>query len=200
MSVTHHDTPRAVLYKPARHEPLADIAWDAVAARAAVDRILLDVHAAFDAEQLWPIHPLDRSPERPAGALKPLFNGAAGVIWAQQHLQALDAAEPRRDYSAVIALLLALQHEDDLVLARDASQAFVIGDAGLLLLHWLAAPSERVAEQLHDAIAAGSRNPALGIVWGAGGALLAAVFMYELTGSARWQALFLQIADRLWAQ
>lgn len=78
------------MFDPDRHEPLGDLFWDDAAARAAIDEIVSDTQAAFDGDNFWPIHPLDRSDERP-GILKALYYGAAGVIWALDHL---DAAAP----------------------------------------------------------------------------------------------------------
>ena len=188
----------SALYEPDRHESLIAVAWDEAAACAAIEAIALAARTDFSEQYLWPIHPLDRSPERPAGALKPLFNGAAGVVWGLQRLAAMGAIAPARDFRSVVAGLLARQHEDDIQLGREPSHAFPIGDTGLLMLAWIAEPSEAVALQLHGAIAAASSNSALGFVWGAAGALLAACFMYERTADERWRTQFNTIADLLW--
>ncbi|MGH2898406.1 MAG: lanthionine synthetase C family protein, partial [Solirubrobacteraceae bacterium] len=52
--------------------------------------------------------------------------------------------------------------------------------------------------ELHAAIEANLDHPALGFLWGAAGGMLAALFMFERTGEARWQALFLRSVDKLW--
>jgi hypothetical protein len=44
------------LYDPARHEPLADVAWSPARARDAIAAIGRDAEAAFDPVRLWPLH------------------------------------------------------------------------------------------------------------------------------------------------
>jgi hypothetical protein len=68
-------------YKPERHEQPRGADWTDTRARAAIERIVADTHRRFSAERLWPIQPFDASGEPPA-ALKPLYFGAAGVVWA----------------------------------------------------------------------------------------------------------------------
>src|SRR5205823_3603748 len=51
--------PTVGLYDPARHTPLTEAPWDPAAAQAAIDEILADTRAAYDAERYWPAHPLD---------------------------------------------------------------------------------------------------------------------------------------------
>ena len=70
------------LFEPARHETLIEAPWSESAARAAIERIVADAHGAYLGEDgIWPIHPMDVSPERP-DPMKNLYYGAAGVIWA----------------------------------------------------------------------------------------------------------------------
>src|SRR5215475_7041683 len=93
------------LFEPDRHEPLTATRWSDAEARAAIARIASDAHRACTPEGLWPIHPLDRSPER-AEVLKPLYYGAAGVIWALDVLARSGLAEAQRDPLPVLAALL----------------------------------------------------------------------------------------------
>jgi hypothetical protein len=68
----------------------------------------------------------------------------------------------------------------------------------VLLLHWTREPSERLARELHDAIAGNLESPTLGFLWGGPGSMLAALFLLERTGEARWRELFLRGAGVLW--
>ena len=70
------------LFEAERHERLIGAAWNEERARDAIDRIVADTHRSFEPNALWPIHPLDRSPERPPDSIKYMYHGAAGVIWA----------------------------------------------------------------------------------------------------------------------
>ena len=97
------------LYEPERHERPRGADWTDARARAAIERIVADTHRGFSAERLWPIHPFDVSAERPA-ALKPLYFGAAGVIWALDELVGRGVAEsgPRNTLPAARELRRAI--------------------------------------------------------------------------------------------
>lgn len=193
------------LFEPERHEPLAGGDWDESAAHAAIERIAADAEAAFDPESLWPIHPADRSPERPPDCLKPIYHGAAGVVWALLRLEAAGAVTLRPDYRAT-ALGLDRRQREDLHRHPDVAaymgrerDAFLIGETGTMLLQWTIAPSEMLAARLEAAIAARTGD-VRGVVWGGAGAMLAALFLFERTGESRWSALYQRHVDALWDQ
>src|SRR6185312_8128393 len=125
-------------------------------------------------------HPFDVSDERPE-ILLPLYNGAAGVIWALHHL-----AAARRDYLPAVATLLERNRANDWRLAGEQRFGFAIGDAGILLLHWTLAPSPALEDHLAEAIAANMRHPSNGFTWGAPGTMRAALFLHARTGAPRW--------------
>src|SRR5581483_11209060 len=90
------------LFEPERHEPLTDRPWDADIARAALERIVVETHAAYRGpDELWRIHPMDVSPER-ADVLKYLYYGAAGVIWALNWLADEGLAPEGPDYDEAL--------------------------------------------------------------------------------------------------
>ena len=185
------------LFEAHRHEPLAEVAWDAGQARAALARIVADTHAAFTDDGLWPIHPIDRSPER-ADTLKPIYYGAAGVIWTLHQLRDAGMSDVGRDYLPTVATLLERHRADSLRLSQRPILSYPTGDAGILLLHWTLAPSEALARELHDVIGANANHPARGFCWGASGSMLAALFMFERTAEARWRDLWLRLFEELW--
>jgi hypothetical protein len=76
----------------------------------------------------------------------------------------------------------------------------MMGDTGILLLSYWLNPTERTAARLAELIATNLDNPTRELMWGAPGTLLAALFLYERTGEARWAALFRSIARKLWSQ
>jgi hypothetical protein len=186
------------LFEAARHETLADAAWDEAAARAAIGRIVGDADDAFQgAEGLWPLHPFDRSEERPE-VLTPLYYGAAGVIWALERLKAAGATAFDRDYRPAVRTLVERHRRDAMRLGGRRVPAFLVGEAGILMLHWTLEPSEALADQLAAAIDANQDDRTLGFAWGAPGAMLAALFMFERTREARWAALYRSLAEALW--
>lgn len=186
------------LFDPARHEPLAGVAWDEARARHACRRILADTHAAFTPDGLWPIHPADLSPERPPDCLKPLYNGAAGVIWALEQL-----AGAGTDYLPSVRDLARRQRQDlerhpEIAAYTGAEQAAVwIGETGLHLLHHRLEPSAELEDRLEAGLAA-TRGDPRGLVWGGAGAMLAALDLQARTGDERWTALYRQHAEALW--
>ena len=185
------------LFDPQRHESLTDTPWREAEARAAIERIVADTQAAFSEEGLWPIHPIDRSPER-ADTLKPIYYGAAGVVWTLLHLQRAGMAEVRRDYLPAIATLLERHRADSLRLTGAPNLAYPTGDAGIALLHWTMAPARAIEDELHRVIEANADHPSLGFGWGGPGSMLAALFMFERTHEPRWKTLYLQIFEHMW--
>ena len=89
-----------MLFDPASHEPLTERPWDVRRARAAIAAVVADAERAFDADSLWPAHPLDLE-DGPLSRVASLYLGASGVIWALQRLERAGAAELRRDWSPV---------------------------------------------------------------------------------------------------
>jgi hypothetical protein len=99
-----------MLFDPARHEPLQDIAWDEDRARASISHIAADAEARFTPQGWWPPHPRDLDPgEDATQPATPLYYGACGVVWALHYLQDVGAVRLRRNYleSALMTDLLA---------------------------------------------------------------------------------------------
>src|SRR5271169_2813255 len=100
------------LYEAERHEKLIATAWNEDRARDAINRIVTDTNRSFSEEGLWPIHPLDRSPERPPDSVKYLYHGAAGVIWAVTYLDDTGAAELKSNYLPTVRQLIPRIRDD----------------------------------------------------------------------------------------
>ncbi|MGB8683395.1 MAG: LanC-like protein [Candidatus Binatus sp.] len=193
------------LYETERHERLIETEWNEDRARDAIDRIVTDTNRSFSSEHLWPIHPVDRSAERPTDSLKYLYHGAAGVIWALGYLNETGAAAVKRDYLPTVRQLIARVRVDlekypvvrKYMGAEVAS--YMLGEAGILLLQWKLAPSDDVAQQLYSHCEA-TIGDQRGLAWGSAGTMLAALFMYERIDDARWRELFLRSFQPLWDQ
>jgi hypothetical protein len=187
------DGGNVALYEPDRHEPLASTAWDETRVCEAIAAIVDDAHNSYGGiEKLWPIHPIDVSPER-ADVLLPLYYGAAGAIWALQHL---DAA--RRDYLPAVETLRERHRAATMRLSGRIQHGFALGEAGIDFLHWQLAPSNALLDRLQSAIEANAHDPSNGFSWGAPGTMRAALFLHARTGDARWADLFVRHADMLW--
>jgi len=193
------------LYEAERHEELIETAWNEDRARDAIDRIVADTNRSFSAAGLWPIHPVDRSPERPPDSNKYLYHGAAGVIWALNYLNESGAADLKRDYLPAVRQLIP-RIRDDMDKFPEVRKymgseiaSYMLGEAGILLLEWKLSPSEEIAQQLYRHLETRIGDPR-GLAWGGAGAMLGALFMYEQTDDARWNELFLRSFKPLWDQ
>ena len=176
-----------MLFESDRHEALRDVSWDEAAARDAIERIALDSTMAFEAEGLWPVHPLEHAPG--TNPLRMLYYGATGVIWALDSLHRAGATAPPPDFSGVLPELLE-SNRNAIRPSTQRSESLLMGDAGILLLCWKLTPSRELAAQIASTISANRENPTREFMWGSPGTLLAALAMYELSGDEAWAELF----------
>ncbi len=188
------------LFERDRHETLTGTPWSETAARVAIARIVDDTHRAYGGEErLWPIHPIDVSPER-AEVLKPLYYGAAGVIWTLHRLQDSGFPAVGRDYAPVFDTLAERDRADWLRIAGRPQNSYLTGAAGIHMMHWRLAPSEALLSAIEAGIEACRDDPTLSLVVGSSGAALAAWRMFERTADERWSRLYLDQAEALWRQ
>jgi hypothetical protein len=193
-----------MLHDPTRHETLQAIAWDEGRARNMIERIVRDTEAHFSPAGFWPLHPRDvdagEDPNQPAMSL---YYGACGVEWALQHLQALGAVKRSRSCIGDAAAIDSLLERNRACLQAWGSQDFasyLAGDTPIHLLAFGREPTAESADVLAALIAGNIDHPARELMWGAPGTLLAALFLHQHTGEARWAALFRESAAKLWSQ
>ena len=186
------------LFDPARHEPLASVPWSDGNARDAIGRIVGSALAELRPGEGWLTHPLD-DPDGPGHVDRPLYHGAAGVVLALRHLARAGAIAEGQALPEVGPLLAQLREANHAVLAdhRHGSASFLLGDVGMDLLLWTLRPDEALAHRLHAAITGNLHNPVREALWGNSGTVLAAIFLAESTGEARWADLVRQVADAL---
>jgi hypothetical protein len=181
-----------MLFDPARHAPLVDVAWDAGRARSAIDAIVRDTIRTANADSLWPVHPEDKDGDTPA--FYDLYLGASGVVWALDALRRAGATDaefrPDLDVSAWLAANRATFP------SVDRLEGLLGGDAGLLIAQWRRKPSESTAAALARAVETNLDNPAMELMWGAPGSMLAALAMHETDGAPVWRDLYRRGAER----
>ena len=181
-----------MLYSPEVHEPLTGQEWDEGLARAAIARVIEDAEQAFDAERLWPMHPMDAesSGDDPPEWFMTLYIGASGMLWGLNELGS------ERDHASVAADLdarfMALQFEGP------PPVGFWSGRAGMLAVAERLAPDAGRRDLLHQVLAGNSANPAIEVMWGAPGSMLVAAAMLERTGEQRWAEVWLRLAESVW--
>jgi hypothetical protein len=180
-----------VLYAAELHQPLTETPWNERHVRDAIRAIVADADAAYDPETLWPAHEWDSW--RAALPLKSLYVGAAGVTWALDVLRHRGHAETALD-PAVVALraLDAFRREPDFIagetLPPQKRSGLLCGESGLLLVAWLLAPSDELADDLLELVRQNIGNEANELMWGVPGTLVVSRAMLDRTGDDRWRA------------
>jgi lantibiotic modifying enzyme len=190
-----------VLYTPERHEPLRGLQWDQRAALSAIEGIVRDAEARYSESLYWPLHPADRQGDGDNRLYDTsLYDGACGVCWALEYLQAVGAVRLRRSYLNGLPELLS-RNRLSLGNAADRDRSsFLVGDTPIHMLAFGRHPTHERASALDALIANNTEHPARDLMTGSPGTLLASLFLHERTGEPRWSALFQATADRLWAQ
>src|SRR4051794_8368158 len=182
-----------MLYDPARHEALQGGEWSADTARETIDRIVRETEARCSPDPWGPGPPGASDRGAAPAPSPPLYFGAAGVVWALERLSGAPSAD--------LEALLAGNREWLRANGFGAEAAsYLMGDTPIELMAYGREPSEARAARLAALIAANREHPARELMWGAPGTLLAAVFLHERTGDARWAELFCDTADTLWSQ
>jgi len=188
------------LFDRARHEPLAEAAWDEPRAFDAIRAIVAETEAAFSPDGLWPPHPLDEDEDEPPLHAPPgVYLGAAGVIWALRALEGTGVVEPRRSWAEVAAGLPERYRAQPDFPDEGVVPGLLLGEAGILLVAHALAPSRWQEEALLEVVRGNVDNPALELMWGAPGTMLAAGVMLERTGDQVWEEAWRESADAVWA-
>jgi hypothetical protein len=186
-----------MLFMPERHSALDAAPWDEALARAAIQAIVDDACERFDPRTLWPPHPGDADEGHADRPLTQLYCGAAGVVWALEHLREQGAANVSFDARAAVDGLLERCHADTMPSAMQRPSYF-LGDAGILLTQWKLKRELALADALYASVESNLHNPAREALWGSPGTLVAALHMLEATGEGRWHDVFRRGIAILW--
>ncbi|MEP7209063.1 MAG: LanC-like protein [Casimicrobiaceae bacterium] len=190
-----------MLFDPRRHEALLPLAWDEARVRTAIAAIVADCEAHYSPKTWWPLHALDREPgDDPHLPSTTLYYGACGVIWALHFLQAIGAARLSRDYLHDLETLVQSHRETRAAMGSRTDGSYLMGEVPILMLAFGEHPTAASADRLAALIADNMTNPARELMWGSPGTLLAAQFLHDRTGDARWVKLFRDTADQLWSE
>ncbi len=187
---------KLALHEPERHVVLEVPPWNPDAAKSAIQEIVDDAAGRFDADQFWPSHPMEDDRTH----CTPLYRGAAGVIWAIDYLRRQGAAKCDVEFVPVLPGLLAANRAEFATFGEFFSSeqaSLLMGDVGVLLLTMRLAPNDEIADELHRRVTANLHLPVMELMWGTPGTMLAAIFMYEMTGQDCWRQIYQQQAERL---
>jgi hypothetical protein len=77
--------------------------------------------------------------------------------------------------------------------------SLLYGDKGTALLIMRLEPASTLADLIHMRADGNTRLPIRELMWGMAGSMIACLSMSEITGEARWQAIYETQAERLLA-
>jgi len=182
-----------MLFDARVHEPLLEGAWRPADVEAEIRAIAREAEDALPGSDWWPVHPLDFEEGDPA-VWHGIYMGAAGVVWALDHLARAGLHEPRLDYARLAGEVL------ESYLSRpefDGPLSSVWnGEGGIALLAWLLAPTAALADRLAELLVVPDSDT-LELMWGSPGLLVLADAMLERTGAQRWASAWRALADYL---
>ena len=190
-----------MLFDPARHEPLRAMPWDPARAQAAIDWIVRATCRDGTPDRGWPTHPKDLEPaDDAAQESTTLYFGTTGVVWALRYLESVGAVAPG---TAPAVDLASLRERNRAWLnaqglqGEQAAGSYLMGELPIALMAYADASGASQVARLAALIDANLDHPARELMWGAPGSLLAASFLHERTGDARWAEACRRIAGRL---
>lgn len=185
-----------MLYKPEAFEELTHEPWREDHVRQRIREIVADTEAAYSPDTFWPADEWDAW-----GSPLPLMNlyaGAAGVVWALDHL---------REYGVTLDLAAAAQRiaerwqaqpdfiqSDEFELPEHSESSLFAGGTGVMLVAYKLAPSPVLADDIHARVLANVDSKTVEVMWGPLGSLLAAQAMHAWTGDESWADAWQHVA------
>ena len=171
-----------MLHDPRVHEPLGGAPWDRASAEAAIRAIASEADGAMRGGDWWAMHPLDIEPGDP-DVVHGVYLGAAGVLWALDHLARTGLHEPGHDHPRLAREVLAsYEHRPEF---GGPLPSVWLGEGGIALVAWLLSPAPELADRLAELVAVPDEDT-LELLWGSPGLLLIAGVMFDRTGEERW--------------
>jgi hypothetical protein len=180
-----------LIFEAERHELLRAQAWDETRARDAIGRIVSEAERVFDPATLWPMHPLDG-----AGVPLSLYMGAAGVIWAIDHLVEQGVVQKQRDWTPIVESLNA-RFEGSREANPISRHSFAFGEAGLALAGHRVTRAPVWRERMLQAARANLAHESQELFLGTPGTLLAASALFDETGDPRLREVADESASRV---
>jgi hypothetical protein len=183
--------------EPSRHVPLRPVSWDATSAAQAIDEIVADALDHFDGERFWPAHSRDDGVKDGHSSI---YVGAAGIIWALEHLRRLGATKVDIDFLPYLPRLLEKAQAEMADYGDYAvNGSLLLGDMGTALAIMRLAPSTPIADLIRRRAEANTHLPIRELMWGMAGSMIACLSMYEVTHDSEWRAIFTAQSERLLA-
>ncbi len=179
------------LYPAEKHASLRKESWSESNVRAGIRAIAEHSIATFDANALWPMHPLDGD-DAPDTSF---YLGAGGVFWGLSLLAREGAIdEPEGWFPDALEGLIA---RNEVETGPEASRSYLFGAVPLRMLLHHYRPSSALRERLFTHLQGSLQGPVSELMWGLAGCMLATLHLHRATGEARWIELYRAQADKL---
>jgi hypothetical protein len=170
--------------RPPPARPAAVMPWSAFEASAAIEEIVADEAAHFQAERFWLSHPCEDG--RPDGMAN-LYFDAAGMIWGLDHLGRVAHAPRLVSRAAAVARSQRRRVRHKAVLG---ARRLPTGRSGRRARRHADRNVGRCRRPRARALREELRAAVRELMWGLPGSMLACVNTHAMTGEPRWRRLF----------
>jgi hypothetical protein len=190
------DTTVSTLYDPRAHEQLVDGEWDEERVRAEIQSIVDEAVSSVGPQGHWPVHPLDVNPGDPV-VHNSIYLGSAGMLWALASLASTGVADVPLDLSADIESIVETYRS-----APDygGSPGLWIGESGIVMAAYSITGKAEHAERLLELARENLTSETNEIMWGTPGTTLVMHHLHRRTGDDRFDEVWAEGAERMWAQ
>jgi Lanthionine synthetase C-like protein len=186
----------STLYDPQAHERLVEDEWDEERARAAIQSIVNEAVSAIGLQGHWPVHPLDVDPADP-DVHNSVYMGSAGMLWAMASLAATGAADVPLDLTADIeGIVEAYRASPDF----GESAGLWVGETGVVMAAYAITGHMAHAERALELARSNLTSDTNEVMWGTPGTTLAMHHLYRRTGDERFNEVWAEGAERIFAQ
>jgi hypothetical protein len=163
---------------------------------AAVREILQHSIDSFEADELWPRHPLDGDDPTSTG----FYFGAGGVFWGVSHaIREGWLEEPRGWFDEELRALVERNVQERASFVLDTRRSYLFGDIPLLMLLYVHRPDAALGDQIFSRLERALAGPVHELMWGVAGCMLATLHMHTATAAERWIQLYQRQASQLLA-
>lgn len=175
-----------VLFDSNRHYPLLQLDWNPNTAQQAIIEIAQEAITQLNTTPLLSGHPMDDQ----GNFGDDLYFGKAGVLWAINYLQTVEAIDSVFDIATYLDATLSQNRQHYSKSPYPEQSSYLFGELPLLLLQYKKSPSEDKSTQILHSIHKNDTQPIRELMWGIAGSMLVAYFMHQWTQEAKWQEVF----------
>lgn len=182
------------LYPADKHCDLRLEDWSEDRVRHGIREIVRHEVESFDAQHLWPTHPLDGDNAYGTG----YYMGAGGVLWGMSFLHREQLIEEVPDwFSTQLDALVQLNKIEFYPPGMPSpARSYLFGDIPLLMLQSVDGDDDSLLDQIFARLEQSTEGPVSELMWGVPGNMIATMHMSAATGESRWLGLYRDQAEK----